>query len=361
MTEIQKKLRALAVILPQFHPIPENDKWWGKGFTEWTNVAKAKPRFRGHYQPHIPADLGFYDLRMAETRAAQAELAEAYGIHGFCIHHYWFNGKRLIETPVNEMLRLGKPDFPFMLCWANENWTRRWDGMDQEVLMKQDYSPEDHRAHAKYLCENVFKDKRYITVDGKPFFLFFNTHIIPDLKASIEIWRDEVKKHGFEDIYLGGVRPSENAIENPEELGFDVVVEWQPDWANLTLQPNFWTRLKNKLGIGQSYRYDHYSKVVDKMLAKKTPDTKHYQCIMPDWDNCARKKQNAFLLKGSTPDKYEYWLDELCKKYQPPSKEENFLFINAWNEWAEGNHLEPDKKWGRAYLEATKKVLDKYT
>lgn len=360
MDQATKTLRALAVILPQFHPIPENDKWWGKGFTEWTNVSKAEPRFRGHYQPHIPADLGFYDLRMDEARTAQAELAKEYDIHGFCIHHYWFNGHRLIETPVNEMLRLGKPDFPFMLCWANENWTRRWDGQDQEVLMKQDYSAEDHRAHAKYLCENVFKDKRYITVDGKPFFLFFNTHIIPDLKESIEIWRDEVKKHGFKDIYLGGVRPSENAIENPEELGFDVVVEWQPDWANLNMVPNFWTRIKNKLGIGQSYRYDYYDKIVERMLAKKTPDTKHYQCIMPDWDNCARKKQNAFLIKGSTPKLYENWLSEICKRYTPPSKEENFVFINAFNEWAEGNHLEPDLKWGRGYLEATKRVLEKY-
>ncbi|MCR9063043.1 MAG: glycoside hydrolase family 99-like domain-containing protein [Cytophagales bacterium] len=356
----EKTLRALAVILPQFHPIPENDKWWGKGFTEWTNVAKATPRFRNHYQPHLPSDLGYYDLRLPETREDQAKLALDHDIYGFCIHHYWFNGERLLETPVNEMLRLGKPDIPFMLCWANENWTRRWDGLDQEVLMKQDYSAEDHRAHAKYLCETAFKDERYIKIDGKPFFLFFNTHIIPDLKESIEIWRDEVKKHGFPDIYLGGVKTFQEAIKDPEEIGFDAVIEWQPDWGNLKIHPNFWQRIKQKLGIENSYSKDNYAEVVERMLAKIPPETKHFECIMPGWDNCARKKKKAFVIDGSTPDLYEHWLEELCKKYTPPSKEENFLFINAMNEWAEGNHLEPDHKWGRAYLEATKRVLQKY-
>ncbi|UBM57392.1 glycoside hydrolase family 99-like domain-containing protein [Marinilongibacter aquaticus] len=357
---IEKKLRALAVILPQFHPIPENDKWWGKGFTEWTNVTKATPRFSGHYQPHLPTDLGFYDLRLADSREEQAKLAQEYDIHGFCIHHYWFNGKQLLETPVNEMLRIGKPDFPFMLCWANENWTRRWDGLDQKVLMRQDYSPEDHRAHAKFLCETAFADKRYITVDGKPFFLFFNTHIIPDLKESIAIWRDEVKKHGFKDIYLAGVKTSEGAIENPDELGFDAVVEWQPDWKNLKIHPNFWQRIKQKLGLKISYFKDNYAEVVQRMLAKPVPESKHYQCVMPAWDNTARKSQRAFIIDGSTPELYQEWLDKVCTRFEPPSDEENFVFINAWNEWAEGNHLEPDRKWGRAYLEATKNVLKKF-
>jgi lipopolysaccharide biosynthesis protein len=356
-----KKLRGLAVILPQFHPIPENDKWWGKGFTEWTNVTKAMPRFRGHYQPHLPSDLGFYDLRLEQSREEQAKMAAEYGLHGFCIHHYWFNGHQLLETPVNEMLRLGKPDFPFMLCWANENWTRRWDGLDQEVLMKQDYSAEDHRAHAKHLCETAFKDERYITVGGKPFFLFFNTHIIPDLKESIEIWRDEVKKHGFPDLYLGGVKTYEGAIKNPEEIGFDVVVEWQPDWGNLNVSPTtFWQRVKQKLGIKISYFKEDYAKVVNRMLAKEVPDTKHYQCIMPSWDNCARKKQKAFVIDGSTPQLYKKWLSAICERFTPPSEEENFVFINAMNEWAEGNHLEPDQKWGKQYLEATKEVFDQY-
>lgn len=355
-----KKLRALAVILPQFHPIPENDAWWGKGFTEWTNVVKAKPRFKGHYQPHLPSDLGYYDLRLPETRQAQADLAMEYDIAGFCIHHYWFNGKRLLNSPIDGMLQTGKPDFPFMLCWANENWTRRWDGQDQEILMEQKYSVQDHREHAKWLCENVFNDPRYIKIQNKPFFLFFNSHIIPQLEETIEVWRQEVKKHGFEDIYLAGVRTAENSIKDPDKLGFDAVIEWQPDWNNLTIKSSVVDRIKNKFQIGTTYRRISYNEVVKRMLKKKLPTTKHFQCIMPGWDNCARRKNNAFLIHNSTPEKYGYWLKEICEKAQVYSDDENFIFINAWNEWAEGNHLEPDIKWGRSYLEQTKNVLKEY-
>lgn len=356
----KKNLRALAVILPQFHPFPENDKWWGKGFTEWTNVTKATPRYKGHYQPHLPTDLGFYDLRLPETREQQANLAREYGIYGFCIHHYWFNGKHLMEKPLFGMLESGKPDFPFMLCWANENWTRRWDGQDQEVLIKQEYSAEDHRNHAKWLCDNVFKDSRYICVDGKPFFLFFNIHIIPDLKETIAIWRDEVKKNGFEDIYLAGVRTAQNAIPNAMEMGFDATIEWQPDWHNLSFSPGYWHRLKNKLGKGRTYRKIAYDRVADMMMTKPKPSNKHFDCIMPGWDNTARRKQNAFIIDGSTPEKYKEWFEFICKNATVYSEEENFVFINAWNEWAEGNHLEPDRKWGLEYLEKTREVLQKY-
>jgi lipopolysaccharide biosynthesis protein len=356
----EKKLRALAVILPQFHPIPENDTWWGKGFTEWTNVVKAEPRFTGHYQPHLPADLGFYDLRLAQTRYDQAELAKKHGIYGLCIHHYWFNGKRLLEAPVDGMLKSGSPDIPFMLCWANENWTRRWDGLDKEVLMEQKYGKEDHKAHAKWLCENVFRDRRYILVNNKPFFLFFNSHIIPDLKETIEIWRDEVRQHGFENIYLAGVQTAESKIQNPEELGFDAIIPWQPDWDNLGTEASFADRIKAKLGFGKTYRKIDYAEVVERMLAKKLPETTHFQCIMPSWDNSARRKNNAFVIHDSNPEKYQHWLKELCSKAKVFSKEENFFFINAFNEWAEGNHLEPDQKWGRKYLEKTKEILDKY-
>ncbi len=355
-----KKLRALAVILPQFHPIPENDKWWGKGFTEWTNVVKTKPRFKGHHQPHLPSDLGYYDLRLPQTRQHQADLAKEHDIFGFCIHHYWFNGKRLLEAPVDGMLSTGKPDFPFMLCWANENWTRRWDGLDKEVLIEQKYGIDDHRAHARWLCENVFKDPRYICVDGKPFFLFFNSHIIPDLKETIAIWREEVKKHGFADIYLGGVRTGQNQLKNGQELGFDVIIDWQPDWDNLHTETSFIDKIRNKLNIGKTYRSISYDTVVKRMLFKKPTETKHYQCIMPSWDNSARRKNNAFLITDANPNTYEHWLSELCKNAQVYSEEENFIFINAWNEWAEGNHLEPDQKWGRKYLEKTKAILSKY-
>ncbi len=356
----EKKLRALAVVLPQFHPIPENDKWWGKGFTEWTNVVKTKPRFKNHYQPHLPADLGFYDMRLLQTLEDQAELAKQHHIYGFCYYHYWFNGKRLLETPIKKVIESGKPNFPFLLCWANENWSRRWDGQDKEVLIEQQYSEKDHAVHAKYLAENEFKDERYIKIDGKPCFLFYNPHIIPDLKKTIEIWRTEVKKHNFKDIYLCAVKTADFQIKNSEELGFDAVIEWQPDWKNLHCVPNIWNRIKNKIGIGNTFKSLDYEDVVKRMLKKKLPVEKHFQSIMPSWDNSARRKNHAFMITNSSPEKYGKWLKEICLKAKTYSNEENFIFINAWNEWAEGNHLEPDQKWGKAYLAKTKEILKNY-
>jgi lipopolysaccharide biosynthesis protein len=356
----KKKLRALAVVLPQFHPFPENDLWWGKGFTEWTNVTKARPSFKGHYQPHLPADLGFYDMRLLQTLIDQANLAEEHNISGFCFYHYWFNGKRLLETPINKILTSQKPNFPFMLAWANENWSRRWDGQDKEVLIEQKYNAEDHAAHAKYLCENEFKDDRYIKIDGKPFFLFYNAHIIPDLKETIQIWRNEVKKHGFKDIYLGGIKTSSNYIPDAVELGFDVVIEWQPDWKNLEIVPNLWDRIKNKFSLGKTYRKIDFKEVTKRMKAKKCPPNKHFHCVVPGWDNSARRKNNAFIMTDATPELYGDWLKDTCVKAEVYSDEENFLFINAWNEWAEGNHLEPDRKWKRAFLEKTKDILSIY-
>lgn len=356
----KKKLRALAVVLPQFHPIRENDEWWGKGFTEWTNVVKARPRFAGHYQPHLPADLGFYDMRLLQTLIDQADMAKAHHISGFCFYHYWFNGHRLLETPVNKILESGQPDFPFMLCWANENWSRRWDGMDKEVLMKQEYSAEDHAAHAEYLCKNVFTDKRYIRISGKPFFIFYKPEIIPDLKETIKIWREAAKKCGFEDIYLAGIKTKSEQWIDENQPGFDIWLDWQPDWENLQIIPSLVDRIKNKFSIGKTYRKIDYAEVVERMISRKKPDLKHFNCVVPGWDNSARKKLDAFLMHDHTPELYAKWLEHVCKVSEVYSKEENFVFINAWNEWAEGNHLEPDQKWGKAFLEKTKKVLANY-
>src|SRR5215207_9402018 len=193
-------IRPIAIYLPQFHPIPENDEWWGRGFTEWTNVVKAKPLFQGHYQPHLPGELGFYDLRLPEVREQQAALAKQYGIYGFCYYHYWFNGRRVLERPFEEVFKSGKPDFPFMLCWANENWTRAWDGLDKQVLLKQNYSHEDDVQHIKTLIP-YFKDSRYIKIDGKPVFAIYRSTLFPDLKRTINIWRDEARKERLE-LYL---------------------------------------------------------------------------------------------------------------------------------------------------------------
>lgn len=357
----QKKIRALAVVLPQFHPFPENDEWWGKGFTEWTNTVKARPRYTGHYQPHLPADLGFYDMRLLQTLCDQAEMAKAHGLHGFCYYHYWFNGKMLMERPLQEILGSDKPDFPFMLAWANENWSRRWDGKDKEVLIAQDYSAEDHRNHATYLCQNVFKDPRYIKVQGKPFFLFYNTHIIPDLKEAVSIWREVAKENGFEDLYLGGIITSSEFAIDAQAAGLDLLIDWQPDWTHLKIIPNIVQRIKNKLGWGQTFRRISYREVVDRMLAKPKFDQKHFKAVVPGWDNSARRKNDAFIMHGATPEMYGEWLQKVCEDTEVYSAEENFVFINAWNEWAEGNHLEPDKKWKRAFLEMTRNVLSRFS
>lgn len=360
-------LKPIAIYLPQFHPIKENDEWWGKGFTEWTNVAKSKPKFTGHYQPHLPADMGFYDLRLLETMIAQAALAKSYGIYGFCFYHYWFNGKLLLEQPIEQMLRLEKPDFPFCLCWANENWTRRWDGEETNVLIKQDYSLEDDYNHIKYLIP-FFKDKRYIKIDGKPVYLMYRSELHPNINEAVEIWRNEAKKAGFEDLYLIRVENFERDID-PKKHGFDASMEFAPDFA-LELpkysKKNVAAHLLRKTLKGLSLkksallenRVFEYKDLVAAMLAKKPKDYKYFRCVCPSWDNSARRAKNATMFVNSTPLQFQDWVakiaDQTTKSFP---KEEQLMFINAWNEWAEGCHLEPDQKFGRAYLEALKKAL----
>jgi len=226
------KARLIAFYLPQYHPIPENDCWWGKGFTEWTNVTKAQPLFAGHYQPHLPADLGFYDLRLPEARQAQVDLAREYGIYGFCYYHYWFNGRRLLERPLAEVLSSGEPDFPFCLCWANESWTKRWDGVEGTVLMEQRYTVEDDRAHLCWLA-GVFRDQRYIRVGGKPLLLVYRATKMVNPLRTTSIWREEARKLGIGELYLCRVECFGNERVDPTTIGFDAGVEFQPDWLYL--------------------------------------------------------------------------------------------------------------------------------
>ena len=354
--------RTIAFYLPQYHPIPENDRWWGKGFTEWRNVVKAKPLFPGHYQPHLPADLGFYDLRLPETRQAQADLAREYGIFGFCYYHYWFNGKRLLDRPLNDMLSSGNPDFPFCLCWANENWTRAWDGVDKEVLISQEYGDQDDKLHIRWLSE-VFRDKRYIRVAGKPLFMVYRAMLLPDPKRTAAIWREEAKSLGIGEIYLCCVESFSKERCNPKDIGFDSAVEFQPDWLNLC-RPMHRNRISYwaiRLGLLKkaflTNRIYSYPSVIKKMLRKKNPGYTLFPCVTPSWDNTARRKTDAVIFKDCTPEYYGEWLKKVFEKTVFPSSEENFVFINAWNEWAEGNHLEPDQKWGLKYLEATRDAI----
>lgn len=355
-------VRALAFYLPQFHPIAENDEWWGKGFTEWRNVVPARPRFPGHTQPHLPADLGFYDLRVPEVRAAQADLARAYGLHGFCYYHYWFNGRRLLERPVEEVLASQQPDFPFCLCWANESWTRNWDGQFGVHLMRQQYSPADDQAHIAYLLR-VFADQRYIRVEGKPLFLIYRAHDLPNPAATAEIWRTAARRAGLDDLYLCQVESNfEAEHDDPAKIGFDAAIEFQPDVFHLGVplrRTRAWRwlrRLKLASPVYAENSIFDYATVVERMLAKPLPAYPYHRGVVPAWDNSARRAQHAFILKDSTPARYEHWLRQVARQAQA-GPHAPLVFINAWNEWAEGCHLEPDQRFGRAYLEATQRAL----
>lgn len=350
-------IRTLAFYLPQYHPIPENDEWWGPGFTEWTNVSQARPRFRGHNQPHIPADLGFYDLRLPESRQAQADLARAAGLHGFCYYHYWFNGKRLLNRPFDEVLASGQPDFPFCLCWANENWTRTWDGQADHLLIGQDYSAEDDRAHMRWLLP-AFADPRYIRVDGKPLFLVYQATKLPDPKRTTQIWRDEACSAGIGEIYLCKVESFQDSRHPPAEWGFDAAVEFQPDTAALfTPLEKAWWRLVKAVNLRHGALVLSYAGWTQRALRRPQPPYVRFPAVTPAWDNSARRRSGAFVLHKSRPDLYESWLRATIQRFVPPSPQENFVFVNAWNEWAEGNHLEPCQRWGHAYLDATRRAL----
>lgn len=358
------KFRVIAIYLPQYHPFPENDQWWGKGFTEWSNVTKAKPLFPGHYQPHLPTDLGFYDLRVPEVREQQAQMAKEAGIYGFCYYHYWFNGKLLMERPLQEVLESGKPDFPFMICWANENWTRAWDGGEKQILIKQEYTIEDAKAHINWLIP-YFKDPRYICIDNKPVIAIYRTPIIPNLEEMLAIWREEASKEGLE-LYICRF---ESFCDLGEDLlipGIDAAIEFQPSGGcRLKYLKN--NKIKHtlqkiivKITKGRCPNFFNYSKYVDFYINYLFPNYKIYPSVCPSWDNSSRRKFGQIIFTGSTPKKYGEWLKSVIQRFKPYSKQENFIFINAWNEWAEGNHLEPDSKWKDAYLRETKEILDKY-
>ena len=348
--------KLIAFYLPQFHPIPENDEWWGKGFTEWTNVAKARPWFRGHYQPHIPADLGFYDLRLPETREAQADLAKGYGIHGFCYYHYWFHGRRFLERPFNEVLATGRPEFPFCLCWANENWTRRWDGAASHILVRQTYSQQDDLDHIRWLLR-AFEDHRYIRVEGKPLFLVYRGGDLPSARRTADSWREEARKAGIGDIFLCTVQShSRTSRIDPTLLGFDGTVEFQP---SLFHPRKFVKRAWDRLWRGvDNNRILEYSKIMERALRTPDPPYRWFRCVTPSWDNTARRKERVLILKGANPKKYGDWLKAVIRRSPVLATGEKIVFVNAWNEWAEGNHLEPCQHWGRGYLEATREAVD---
>ncbi|MBG80782.1 MAG: hypothetical protein CMJ39_08770 [Phycisphaerae bacterium] len=347
MTEVCPRL--ISFYLPQFHPIPENDAWWGKGFTEWRNVTRGRPMFEGHDQPRRPADLGYYDLRIEEVQQHQADLAMQYGIHGFCYYHYWFAGTRLLERPLDAVLASGTPTLPFCVCWANENWTRRWDGMESEILIGQQHSPESDRAFITDLLTTL-ADDRYITVNGKKLLLVYRPTLLHNTRRATDTWRDEVLKAGLGELHLAMVQHGDH---DPVAMGFDAAVEFPPHGFQA---PDIRNRLE---AVDPEFRggiYD-YGALVDFAIERPRPSFPLHRGVMLAWDNTARRGTNSTVYHGATPADYRRWLEAMMQDATDQGGSDEVVFINAWNEWAEGTYLEPDERHGHAWLEATREAL----
>ena len=357
---MSSSVRILAFYLPQYHPIPENDQWWGKGFTEWTNVTKAKPLYKNHYQPNLPGELGFYDLRVQEAREAQAELANSYGVDGFCYWHYWFgNGKKLLERPFQEVLESGKPDFPFCLAWANQSWTGKWHGLEDEILIEQTYPGEhDFIAHFNHLLP-AFRDHRYIKIDNKPLFIVYIPDRLPNPLEFTSLWNELALKNGFDGMYFIGIHQlywdhkkdgfDEKTIHQPSQL-VDVLMA-----SKFRKPESFLSRLRKRKGP----EVVNYKDLVDAYDFSKFADEDFIPTILPNWDNTPRSKHAGLVFEGSTPELFKRHLENGINYMRQKKTGEKIIFLKSWNEWAEGNYVEPDTRWGRAYLEAIKQIKSK--
>lgn len=356
-----KGKKIIAFYLPQFHTIPENDEWWGKGFTEWVNVRKAKPIFKGHCQPKVPLDDNYYDLSDVRVMEKQAKLAKEYGIYGFCYYHYWFkNGKQLLEKPVDNMLIDENVDIPFCLSWANENWSRNWDGGNSEVIMEQDYGAQnDWEIHFQYLLK-FFCDKRYITYEGIPILLIYKPEEISCFNEMIDYWKRRALEEGLPGLLILSQHPKLFTCDSFDKSRVDYYVKFQPSWIWFLspIKPKFLCRIGRKLKkLFSGFKYPNiysYDEAWNQILNNQPFGSKYINGCFTDWDNTARKK-NGIVFEGASPDKFGVYFQELLQK----DSALNILFINAWNEWAEGAYLEPDEKNGYGYLEAIKKDFDK--
>ncbi|MDD2741863.1 MAG: glycoside hydrolase family 99-like domain-containing protein [Rhodocyclaceae bacterium] len=349
---MSRRARLLAFYLPQFHPIPENDKAWGRGFTEWTNVTKSLPLFPGHIQPKLPADLGFYDLRVEETRVQQAEMAAEYGIEGFCYWHYWLgNGRRLLEHPFNEVLESGKPDFPFCLGWANHSWEGKgWMGGDGDTIKQEYLGKDDARAHFDFLLK-AFRDKRYICVNKKPILVIYRPNEIPECKNYLDFWRNLAVENGFPGLFIIGDTPV-----NHDKFGLDGSLysgqrHLKKDiWDN----SNSWDRLH-----GKSLKKAPYHRVMPHLLKPGGYGDYDFPVIIPNWDTTPRLGDDAMIFYDTHPDLFQVHVRQVLDAVEGRALEENVVFIRAWNEWAEGNYLEPDMHFGKEFLRRLKIEIDK--
>lgn len=349
--------RAIAYYLPQFHPIPENNEWWGPGFTEWTNAAKARPLFRGHVQPHLPADLGFYDLRLAESREAQAALATEYGIEAFCYWHYWFGGgSRILERPFTEVLAAGSPGFSFCLGWANQTWTGIWHDAENKILREQLYpGEEDDRQHFEAVLP-AFRDERYLRVDGKPVFYVFRPEELPDAAAFIDRWQAMARAAGFDGLYLvaevSDLLGQGARYTRVVEDGFDVGVYVRIP-AEITPRTMLRMRVRRKLGGPEAYPYSVDPALWDAVRA----DPRLVPSVYPNWDNTPRSGSRGLVLTDTNPERFRRNVDSAIATLADRPPQERLLWIKSWNEWAEGNYLEPDLEYGRAWLQALRAGL----
>ena len=368
-----KRARVLAFYLPQYHVIPENNAWWGEGFTDWVNVKRALPRYYGHYQPHVPGELGYYNLDESRVLHAQAALAREFGVHGFCYYDYWFSGKRLLHSPIDALLADPSIDLPFCLCWANQTWSRTWSGLEHEILIRQEYSDEDHVKHMAWLSR-VFKDPRYINVDGRPLFSIYQPQSIPDVSAVLAKWKVRCREEYGVNPFFCAVRTgfADGLETRYRDDGFDALIDFQPN-------RNCFPALRNPTGMLVSslrrlfpkYIYDllrrqpwlaerylntrvDYRAYVDRWIDSPYPsDSLIFPCVFPSWDNSARRTA-ATIIQNDSPQEYGRWLQAALDRVSLLPSESRIVFVNAWNEWAEGCHLEPDALYGRAFLEETK-------
>ncbi len=355
---MDSSIQIIAFYLPQFHPIPENDQWWEPGFTEWTNVTKAKPLYHGHYQPKLPADLGFYDLRVPETRIQQAEMAQKFGITAFCYWHYWFgNGKRILQRPFDEVLESGKPDFPFCLGWANTSWKGFDYGCNNErnLLIEQKYpGDEDFIAHFT-LVLTAFKDNRYLRINNKPVFLLFQPEELPNQKHFIELWNTLAIENGLEGIYFIAQTDKTKSIEQLHNNGFNAI--------NINRLFNAYNegvsktkrRIIRKFGLLKKLPYN---KAVHFLTGPEDSLEYCYPSVYPNWDHSARSGRKALILYNSKPEYFKKYFRKIISVIKNKEVTNRVVFVKSWNEWAEGNYLEPDRKYGTAYLQAIKDVLE---
>ena len=381
------KPRLIALYLPQFHPIPENDKWWGPGFTEWTNVVKAKPLFRGHVQPRIPADLGFYDLRLPEVREQQARLAKEAGIEGFCYYHYWFgNGKQLLERPFNEVVASGKPDYPFCLCWANHTWSNKtWKResafQGDSVLIEQTYpGAEDDIAHFESLLP-AFRDERYMKIDGRLIFVIYNPYDFKNVGDFMRLWRDLARQHGLPGFFFIGMASSTQTFRVDSEgkrhrvlpnlkssaeifnyilsLGFDAVNSFGKRRGEMLYEGrvrNICKTILRRMDIPVGVRYD-YERVVKNYFAPEDRWENVYPTVLPQWDRTPRVASADGVYVNATPEKFEQHLRQAVSMVCDKADEHQVIFIKSWNEWGEGNYIEPDLTYGHGFLEAIRRVM----